>query len=798
MSDKCMYCQTLLTKRDFNCPKCGNGFCKIHVGTNEKYTCAKCGASHTRETALKFNNRCPSVPQSSCPKCSTNLRLDLLPAGQKYLACDKCGWNSFEQQPMICYQSESIVLREGQKLGLVKKPKQCDFKLKRSNGREFCPNCLINFLKSSSSVSFSTIAKLIEINEEDVPMLVKSLTKDYKLTGVIDEQNKLYTFVDPSFKNRINEQIKGDGYIAIDGLANHLGIEKDQALKLMYEIIRSERIRGTFSKEKKFYYTSSHLQEKLVELAKEAGQLTLEELVTKFNVHPDIIKDYLVTLLKTKKIDGFFAAKGSKIYTKVKLQDLIMDFSLEQRSFKLEEVAQKFNIAIELVRSTLHELVKQGRLRGVFTQKREYVTDVALKEQIIKIVMAYRTMSLSDLAKKLSITERTVEESLASLIARGELSGYIDLKTREFVYEAVAPGSTQVPPGQVISTVNQDTVSEQPSLQHDEKFIEVVREYDFIGGQVHFKIAIRNNSPVAIYDVKVVLDYPDAFQLEEEMITVPVIEPDSSRGIDFYLEPTSCGKSQVSATVIYKDFTSTVHTIHARKKEVWIKCPLVVSTMDTLDDVLKVIQSLPSDGRSFLISDIDTRLAYHAGFRAISHFDARCVAAPEKGDDENFEADAYFATKAKMGGRIVIQMSVSEKTQIMEIRVWCAEPGQLTGLLAKIIEYLFQEINTIRNIKADSREKTIDLMAIAQGITVLSDYVMLKWKYGDIANKLEDIYARLMKFLKSDEVLDEMKDWLDIVRASDEETHISQEDADGLGIAVEKWQDVINRAVAPA
>ena len=32
------------------------------------------------------------------------------------------------------------------------------------------------------------------------------------------------------------------------------------------------------------------------------------------------------------------------------------------------------------------------------------------------------------------------------------------------------------------------------------------RMIDFVGGQVHFKIATRNNSAAAIYDVKVVLD----------------------------------------------------------------------------------------------------------------------------------------------------------------------------------------------------------------------------------------------------------------------------------------------------
>ncbi|GAH71040.1 unnamed protein product, partial [marine sediment metagenome] len=58
------------------------------------------------------------------------------------------------------------------------------------------------------------------------------------------------------------------------------------------------------------------------------------------------------------------------------------------------------------------------------------------------------------------------------------------------------------------------------------------------------------------------------------------------------------------------------------------------------------------------------------------------------------------------------------------MRVWCGNPGQLTGFLAKIIEILFEEINIIRKIKSEEREKTIDVMAITQNLAEVSDYCM--------------------------------------------------------------------------
>ncbi len=820
----CTFCNTPLTKNDFTCPTCGRGFCKIHVGTNEKFTCSKCKTSHNRDIAYKFGEQCPCIPNSRCPKCGAQLRLDKFPAGQHYISCDKCGWNSFEAQPIIVYQSDSITLREAVSKGFATSAKVCGGTLKKSQGTEFCPHCLLEHVKHAGTVSFSTLAQRTGLAVEDIPSLLHQYSTDYNLTGIIDEPNQLYTYIDPQFRYRVTEQVKQEGVVSLDAIAKSLKIDLSQALNLMYEVIRGERIRGTFSKNKKFYFAANFLQEELKKEIRDKGEIVVDAFAAKNDVHPDIIKDYVVTLLKTKEIDGYLGEKGTKIFSRSRLQDILFNIAEQRKKFKLEDVSGELNVTLELIRITLHDLVKSGRLRGVFTQKREYMTDQALKAEIVQIVTAYRTISLAELARRLAITEKTVEESLASLIARGDIGGYIDLRTREFKHDPnmvpaasfnkpapvnVGPGPNispvtispvGIPAGPATGQVQPADTSRSPAgfMMHEERYIEVVREYDFVGGQVHFKVAIRNNSKAAIFDIKVVLDFPDAFHIEDQMISIPVIEPDSSRGVDFYLEPTNCGKSNVGATVIYKDFTSKVHTVHVEKKEIHVKCPLVVSSMDNINDVNVVTQSLPSDARSFLISDLDARLAYHAGFRAISHFDARCVAAPEKMDGDLFEADAYFATRAKVtGGRIVIKLSVSEKAQVMEIRVWCAEPGQLTGLLAKIIEYLFQEINIIRKIKSEARERTIDLMAVAQTITVLSDYVMLKWKAGDISNKLEDMFARLMKFLKSDEILDEMKSWLDKLRALDEDAPIPEAMAGTLSQAIERWNDAIKRKISP-
>ena len=332
----------------------------------------------------------------------------------------------------------------------------------------------------------------------------------------------------------------------------------------------------------------------------------------------------------------------------------------------------------------------------------------------------------------------------------------------------------------------------------DEGKIEVVREYDFVGGQLHMKIVTRNNSSMAINTVKVILDAPSSYKIKTPLITIPVIEAKNSRGVDFYLEPKECGVSSIGGDVIYKTASGEKRTIHIRKKEVQIKCPLVVSCLSTIEDVQITIQDLPNDARAFLIADIDPRLAYRAAVRTIKRFEVSTVTSHEGTDTKGkYEAESWHCSEAKVGGgRIVTRIYVSETNQSLEVRVWTAHSGQLTGFLAKIIEMLFEEINIIRKIKSDEREKTIDIMAITQNLAEMSDYCMLRWKAQNIRNKLHDTFIRVRKIIGDNEaVLGRMEFWLSQLNKYGKDDKINEDDADRLVNDLENFKSVIARSI---
>jgi len=264
------------------------------------------------------------------------------------------------------------------------------------------------------------------------------------------------------------------------------------------------------------------------------------------------------------------------------------------------------------------------------------------------------------------------------------------------------------------------------------------------------------------------------------------------------LEPKQCGLSNIGGTVIYKDATGEQHTLHIRKKEVQIKCPLVVSCLATIEDVQIAISDLPNDARAFLIADLDPRLAYRAAVRTLKHFDVSTVTSHEGVDAKgNYESESWHCSEAKnTGGRIITRLYVSEASQSLEVRVWCGNAGQLTGFLARIIELLFEEINIIRKIKSEEREKTIDVMAITQNLAEVSDYCMLRWKAQNIRNKLHDTFVRLRKIIGDNEaVLGRLEFWLTQLNKYGKDDKISDPDADKLVEDVEKFKNVIARAI---
>jgi hypothetical protein len=782
---KCLFCEN--EDIEFTCEKCGSSFCINHMATTEQWECKKHNVKYSKAKAAETSYRCTVIEDSKCPECSSLLQLDKLSSGQYYLQCTNCSWNSYLKTPGLFFASKEKLAREANRYDLIDGFKLCGKKLSHYEGKEICPKCFLDLLKRSSITNFSTITSSFNIQESQMVKLVEKYLDEERIYGIIDKKNKMFYYIPQELKENLLAKFNDEGIIKVSDIAMMLDMSSEIALKVIYKLISQFQIKGSFSLDKKTYYTQKYITSTTIEEINEEGRIGLKELADEFNIPKDLMKSFCVNLMRTKEISAFFADRGNEIITSKQIYSEIQNYADKNGKFELKKLADELKIAVELARRSLHDLIKNGKVKGIFTQRREFITEQHLEKRIKELAKAYRTMPLKELSNRIGVTESSIEEILAQLIGKGEIDGYIDMAKKLFVAYSVSSVRQYSPAKEA---------HKQVTKQEDD--IEVVREYDFVGGQVRFKVVVRNNSGMAINNVKVVLDAPSSYQIKEPMINIPVIESGNSRGVDFYIEPKECGISNISGTVIYKNAKGEQNSIPVRKKEVQIKCPLVCNSLSTIEDCQTAISSLPNDARAFLIADLDPRLAFRAAIRALKNFETSMITSHEDAQKEKgYKAEAWFCAEAKVtGGRIITRIFVSESNQSLEVRVWCANPGQLTGFLAKVIEILFEEINIIRKIRADEREKTIDVMAITQNLAEISDYCMLKWKALNIRNKLHDTFVRLRKILGDDNpILGRIEYWLTVLNKYEKDESISDEDAQKLGDDVEKFKNVLARSI---
>ncbi len=780
---KCLFCDS--QNIDFTCEKCGSSFCINHNVSTEQWHCKRHDIYYSKATATENGFKCNVVEESRCPECGGSLMLDRLKSGQYYLKCTKCDWNSYLKTPGLFFPSKEQLAREAQRYGLIRGLKLCGKKLRNVPGKEICPNCFITLLKRSPITKFSTLADTFNISNPQIIKVINKFMDEERIYGIIDEVHHMFYYISSELREKILTKFHEDGIMKVSDLSEMLDTNNDAAIQVIYKLISRFHIKGSFSLDKKYYYTQSYILENIIKKIKEKGRVPVQELSSEFGLPQERIKSFCVNLMRTKEINAFFADKGNEVITTNQITKEILNFADREGLFELSRLAKDLKIAVELARKSLHDIIKTGNIKGIFTQRREFMTLKHMEKKIKEIAKAYRTMPLRELSNRLGVTESSIEENLALLISRNEIDGYIDMAQKVFVAYSVSSPET--------------ARAKQLTVEHeDEGHIKVLRDYDFVGGQVRFKVVVKNNSNMAINNVKVILDAPTSYKIKDPLINIPVIESGNSRGVDFYIEPKECGMSNISGTVIYKNAKGDQRTIHIRNKEVQIKCPLVCTDLSTIEDCQLAIQTLPNDARAFLIADLDPRLAFRAGIRALKTFETNMVTSYEGGNaQKEYEAEAWFCAEAKVtGGRIITRVYVSAASESLEMRVWCNNPGQLTGFLAKAIEVLFEEINIIRKIKSEEREKTLDVMAITQNLAEISDYCMLRWKAQNIRTKLHDTFVRLQKVIGENEaIFGRFEFWLTRLNAYEKDDNISDEDADKLVNDVEKFKDLLARTI---
>ena len=155
------------------------------------------------------------------------------------------------------------------------------------------------------------------------------------------------------------------------------------------------------------------------------------------------------------------------------------------------------------------------------------------------------------------------------------------------------------------------------------------RAYDYVGGNIRYKVVVENATNETIKGISVELDVKDQqYELENPVKTIKILEPGESIGSDFILTPLTCGKSRIHGNVSYKSFKKALISMEIAPTVVQIKCPLVQPKQMELSEIIDLTDQLQKSQTEIDFSGLNKAIAYHPRSRSTSRTRSSCLAAP--------------------------------------------------------------------------------------------------------------------------------------------------------------------------
>lgn len=320
------------------------------------------------------------------------------------------------------------------------------------------------------------------------------------------------------------------------------------------------------------------------------------------------------------------------------------------------------------------------------------------------------------------------------------------------------------------------------------ELIEVKREYDFVGGEIRFKTAVQNTSKSVVTGINVTIIPTSQYEVEDKVKTVDILKPGETRGVDFYLIPLTCGRSQVFGSVTYVDPFGTPISATIQPKDIWIKCPLVIpkaASIEQIEDIKKQLQKG--------IARIDFSINRNSAFDIVRDQ----IAALDLSDvliDEDNLLTLHSGLAKVTNDNMIIESRISDNQAVLT--VWTRDMKQATGFLAYIknlINMSFQSHSILEGKIEKVSQKILDTTDIFHRFTALFTYCEENWSVGDIILLINEIKSKTARSLPGSYMIEKLKDWVEKFEGKREGDPISEQDRNDLEYDVLNWLIEVNK-----
>ncbi|MHA1298886.1 MAG: hypothetical protein ACTSO9_05520 [Candidatus Helarchaeota archaeon] len=399
-------------------------------------------------------------------------------------------------------------------------------------------------------------------------------------------------------------------------------------------------------------------------------------------------------------------------------------------------------------------------------------------------------------------TEQDIEDTLSNL---EEIEKNIEISQKkkdepkkpkkqdgDFIKQPTKPPTT-VPKPKIMTPLPKIPKKPVPSIKKEvppPSSLIIKREFDFVGGDVRFKIAVKNASNMIVSDINVTINPTTQFLTGDRVKSLNMLKPGESRGIDFTLTPLDCGTSKIYGTVSYIDYQGRPYSITIEPKEIQIKCPLVQPqprhfSKDTVD---KLKKNLHKSSWAIEFLGISAKQAHNLIREQIAALDVTEVF----NDPDNFQTE--WAGLAKVTGQQLIIVTFILENRI-NLEVYSQDIKQATGLLAYIKNIIKLAIDNAQKIGGTIEKigiKILDSFEICKKSIQLASLCEIQTLINDIIPILKEIEAKLRLSFPETDVWQRLIVWSEVLSKNfDLDQNIDLRTATDLEYDIIQWLNKI-------
>ncbi|MHA1264535.1 MAG: hypothetical protein ACTSRS_04790 [Candidatus Helarchaeota archaeon] len=421
------------------------------------------------------------------------------------------------------------------------------------------------------------------------------------------------------------------------------------------------------------------------------------------------------------------------------------------KSIPLSRVAKIANLPETQVARIMNNLLQSQMIQGEYKDGvfyRDLPVSKKKKEVLFKYLNSSNQISLDSAARTARLSKRQVTTLINTFLKEGVIKG--KLEGNYFINFAV---------------------ESRPSEE-----VEVKREYDYIGGNIRFKIVVRNLTKLPITKIKVMLNVSDQYIIDAPVKSIETLLAGETRGVDFILSPLTCGTSNIFGTLSYTDPFNEAHSITIKPKAINVKCPLVVPAEATSNEIATWRNKLLKGASSIQFHEIPAKQAFQIACDQIAALDLTQI---------EYDASHYHATFAGIakvtGNKLVISTHILGNE--IKLMLWTRDLKEATGFLAYIKNLIATGLQVTQKLRIHVEQigqKILYTLEIIDRLFTLAHACERRVDVHEVLLLLKEIKLKIKKHFEKDQYIKFISKWEDELSVKFDETDLLEEYIAGI------------------